>query len=74
MFSDYEDDSFGQDAVPLIYNDSEEWETIPNSNEIPSDDSYVNQSQSASRNVIATSSSLISSVLSNFFTKTNSNK
>ena len=74
MFSDFEDDAFGHDAVPLIYNDSEEWETIPNSNEIPSDDSYANQSQSGTRNVIATSSSLISSVFSNFFTKANSNK
>lgn len=69
MFSDYEDDS-GNEAVPLIYNDNEEWETIPNSNEIPSDDSYTNPGPS-SRNVIATSSSLISSVFSNFFNKHN---
>jgi len=69
MFSDYEDDMTTQEPVPLIYTDNEEWETIPNSNEIPSDDTY-NQTVS-SRNVIATSSSLISSVFSNFFTKHN---
>ena len=31
MFSDYEDDMTTQEAVPLIYTDNEEWETIPNS-------------------------------------------
>lgn len=68
MFSDYEDDTMNQDTMPLIYNDNEEWEKIPNSNEIPSDYS----SSVPSRNAIATStSSLLSSVFSNFFNKTN---
>lgn len=67
MFTDYEEDSLIPDSMPnLIFNDNDEWENIQNSNEIPSDDTYT---ATGSRNVIATSSSLISSVFSQFFNK-----
>lgn len=33
MFTDYEEDSLTPESVPnLVFNDNEEWETIPNSN------------------------------------------
>ena len=31
MFSDYGEDCLVNDAMPLIYNDNEEWEIYPNS-------------------------------------------
>jgi hypothetical protein len=68
MFTESEEEFF-QDCMPnLVFNDNEEWETVPNSNEIPSDDSFTasgsgsgSGSGSMSRTV---SSSLISSVSS----------
>jgi hypothetical protein len=64
-----EEDNLMQDSIPnLIFNDSEEWETVPNSNEIPSDDSCNNMNQAQHRTV---STSLISSVLSQFWFKNN---
>ena len=64
MFTDSEEDNnFIQDSMPnLVFNDNEEWETVPNSNEIPSDDSFT--ASSMPRTV---SSSLISSVSSSVF-------
>ena len=60
-----EEDNLLQDSIPnLIFNDSEEWETVPNSNEIPSDDTCNANVQHR-----AVSSSLISSVLSQFWFK-----
>ena len=33
MFTDYEEDALTPESVPnLIFNDTEDWETIPNSN------------------------------------------
>jgi hypothetical protein len=33
MFTDYEEDTLTPESVPnLIFNDNEDWETIPNSN------------------------------------------
>ena len=33
MFTDYEEDALTPESVPnLIFNDNEDWETIPNSN------------------------------------------
>lgn len=67
MFTDSKDDNLIQDSIPnLVFTDNEEWEAVPNSNEIPSDDS-CNSSQH--RNV---STSLISSVLSQLWFKNNS--
>jgi len=34
MFSDNEEDCLGNEAMPLIYNDNEEWEIYPNSRRI----------------------------------------
>lgn len=69
MFTDSEEDSLIQDSMPnLIFNDNEEWETVPNSNEIPSDDSISTANSSIPKTV---SSSLISSVLSQFWYKSN---
>lgn len=61
MFTDSEEDNnFIQDSIPnLVFNDNEEWETVPNSNEIPSDDSFT-----ASNMPRTVSASLISSVSS----------
>lgn len=68
MFTDCEDECLQDSAIPnLIFNENEEWETVPNSNEIPSDDT-VNSSIPR-----AVSTSLISSVLSQFWFKNNTN-
>ena len=78
MFTDSEDDNMMQESIPnLIFNDVEEWETVPNSSEIPSDDTFntnINQINNAIntnsiRNVANVSTSLISSVLSQFWYK-----
>jgi hypothetical protein len=68
MFTDSdEDNQLIQDSMPnLIFTDNEDWETVPNSNEIPSDDTYA---QTQSRQTRAVSTSLISSVLSQFWFK-----
>lgn len=69
MFTDSctdDDNNMGQDSMPnLIFTDTEDWETVPNSNEIPSDDTYN------SRQTRTVSTSLISSVLSQFWFKNN---
>ena len=60
MFTDSEEDNFAQDSMPnLVFNDNEEWENVPNSNEIPSDDSFTTNNMPRT-----VSSSLISSVSS----------
>jgi hypothetical protein len=76
MFNDSAEDNMMQDSIPnLIFNDYDEWETVPNSNEIPSEDTFnvsnltsINQAinPTSIRNV---STSLISSVLSQFWYK-----
>lgn len=63
-----EEDNLMEDSMPnLMFNDNEEWETVPNSNEIPSDD--LCQMNHAQHRTVSTS--LISSVLSQFWFKNN---
>ncbi len=78
MFANSEEDNIMQDSIPnLIFNDNEDWETVPNSSEIPSDDTFnssvnpINNTINTNsiRNVANVSSSLISSVLSQFWYK-----
>lgn len=78
MFVDSTDDDIMQDSIPnLIFNDNEEWETVPNSSEIPSDDitaSTLNTATAATNSIRNVSTSLISSVLSQFWYKGNQTK
>ncbi len=62
-------DELDLDHVPnLIFNDCEEWEKLPNSDEIPMDATNNKTSNPAKSGLIASSTSLISSVTS-FFSK-----
>lgn len=80
MFTDVDKDDLDADvyggmpqdaaAANLIFGDgsNEEWETVPSSSEIPSDDTYMTRASAARQSVTRTvSSSLISSVISQFW-------
>ena len=67
MFVSDETDDCCIDSIPnLPFNDNEEWETLPNSDEIPMDTSLNTSTNNKKRGLIESSTSLISSVTQYF--------
>ena len=72
MFASNENEMYYLDSMPnFVLNEEEEWEPLPDSNEIPSDDSCNRINSNASTRQVLASSTYLLSTVSHFFRNIN---